>query len=161
MSWLISWYLGSPSTQGFSTQYHRKSLCFSFKHLITKNRTETLGTVSTVACSLSFLSEHTGSLCTGVQQSQTRKRDSVCSFAYQGLLFQALLSAVPTALVVSFPEQLPRAGRQLGEGEVKQWDRFLWKRGGRTVSLLPGCLQTERLVWKSKIAMETFISAYT
>lgn len=81
-----------------------------------KNGTETLGTVSTVACSLSFLSEHTGSLHTGVQWSQTRKRGSVCSSAHQELLFQALLAAVPTALVVSFPGQLPELAGSLERG---------------------------------------------
>lgn len=75
-----------------------------------------------LSCSLSFSSEHKGSLCAGMQWSQTGKTDSVSSSAHQGLLFQAFLAAVHTAFVVSFPSifQSQQAAWR-GWGKAARW----------------------------------------
>lgn len=75
-----------------------------------------------VFCSLSFLSEHKGSLCSGMQCPQTGKTDSVCSSAHQGLLFQAFLAAVHTAFVVLFPGSFQsQQAAWRGWGKAARW----------------------------------------
>lgn len=111
-----------------------------FKHLIVKNVAETLGTVSMGAGNSSFLSEHEGSLHTGLQWTQMGKEDSVFSSVLphsQGC-FQSWQTA------------------WRGEGKAVRW--FLVGEG-KEDSLSAAWMFTN--IWKSKIAMETFISAYT
>lgn len=75
-----------------------------------------------VSCNLSFFSEHKGSLCAGMQWSQTVETASVSSSAHQGLLFQAFLVSVHTAFVVSSPVSFPsQQAAWRGWGKAARW----------------------------------------
>lgn len=105
-----------------------------------KNVAKTLGTVSMGAGSSSFLSEHEGFLHTVAQWTQMEKEDSVFSSVLphsQGC-FQS------------------RQAAWRGEGKAVRW--FLM--GERKEDNLSTAWMFTN-IWKSKIVMETFISAYT
>lgn len=137
--------LSTHKTQGFSTQYYGKSPCFSFKHLIMKNRAKILGTVSAVACCMSSPSERKGFLCMQVQWSQAGKRHASAHLPIKDCFprFFLLLSTHPL-LSHSQGCFLNQQAAQREGGRAAR--KFLMGEGRETASSPPGCLQIEGLV---------------